>query len=193
MWVTCLDIYGSFLGGKSKSEFPNPKTDFAFLGGKSKNGSWIHKINTLGGFVGSNPIRSLRFTIWAFFGKGFEKSIFDNRFSEQSGTQPMPYMHDILTEPSYSHSIFAIFFFLSSPWGSVCCFFFSTRSTRTCRCHGKWSLIFGFSIFLEVKNPYDLRSQTVFGFSKKNASINYLIINNLLINVFIAHKIKIYI
>ena len=179
-------MYGSFLGGKSKSEFPNPKTDFAFLGGKSKNGLWIHKINTLGGFFGSNPIRSLRFTIWAFFGKGFEKSIFDNRFSEQNGTQPMPYMHDILTEPSYSHSIFAIFCSCLR-CEDQCVVFFSTRSTRTCRCHGKWS------IFLVVKNPYDLRSQTVFGFSKKNASINYLIINNLLINVFIAHKIKIFV
>ena len=29
----------AFLSGKSKSGFPNPKTDFAFLGGKSKNGS----------------------------------------------------------------------------------------------------------------------------------------------------------
>ena len=27
----------AFLSGKSKSGFPNPKTDFAFLGGKSKN------------------------------------------------------------------------------------------------------------------------------------------------------------
>ena len=51
------------------------------------------------------------------------------------------------------------FFFLSSPWGSVC--FFSTRSTRTCRCHGKWSFL-GSSIFLVVKNPYDLRSQIRF-------------------------------
>ena len=52
------------------------------------------------------------------------------------------------------------FFFLSSPWGSVCCFF-STRSTRTCRCHGKWSF-FGSSFFLVVKNPYVLRSQIRF-------------------------------
>ena len=38
---------------------------------------------------------------------------------------------------------------------------FPTRSTRTCRCHGKWSF-FGSSIFLIVKNPYDLRSQIRF-------------------------------
>ena len=40
-------------------------------------------------------------------------------------------------------------------------FFFPMRSTRTCRCHGKWSF-FGSSIFLVVKNPYDLRSQIRF-------------------------------
>ena len=39
--------------------------------------------------------------------------------------------------------------------------FFPTRSTRTCRCHGKWSFL-GSSIFLVVKNPYDLRSQIRF-------------------------------
>ena len=42
------------------------------------------------------------------------------------------------------------FFFLSSPWGSVCLFVFfstrSTRNTRTCRCHGKWSF-FGSFVF----------------------------------------------
>ena len=54
------------------------------------------------------------------------------------------------------------FFFLSSPWGSVCFLFFPMRSTRTCRCHGKWSF-FGSSGFLVVKNPYDLRSQIRFG------------------------------
>ena len=54
------------------------------------------------------------------------------------------------------------FFFLSLPWGSVFfSFFFSTRRTRTCRCHGKWSF-FGSSVFLVVKNPSDLRSQIRF-------------------------------
>ena len=55
------------------------------------------------------------------------------------------------------------FFFLSSRWGSVCCcyfyyyyYYFLTRSKRTCRCHSKWSF-FGSSVFLVVKNPYDLR------------------------------------
>ena len=137
---------GPFWGENPNPNFRIQKRILRFGGGKSKNGSWIHKINSLGGFFGSNPIRSLRFTIWAFFGKGFEKSIFDNRFSEQNGTQPMPYMHDILTEPSYSHSIFAIFFSCFRR-EDQCVVFFSTRSTRTSRCHGKWSLIFGFSIF----------------------------------------------
>ena len=39
--------------------------------------------------------------------------------------------------------------------------FFLTRSTRTCRCHGKWSF-FGSSVCLVVNNPYDLRSQIGF-------------------------------
>ena len=38
-----------------KIQFPNPKTDFGFFLGKSKNGSWIHKIHPQGGFYGSNP------------------------------------------------------------------------------------------------------------------------------------------
>ena len=51
------------------------------------------------------------------------------------------------------------FFFLSLPrWVSV---FFPARSARTCRCHGKWSF-FGSSVFLVVKNPYDLRSKIRF-------------------------------
>ena len=40
-------------------------------------------------------------------------------------------------------------------------FFFFTRSTRTCRCHSKWSFC-GSSVFLVVKNPHDLRSQIRF-------------------------------
>ena len=68
---------------------------------ESKNGSWLHKIHTQGGFFGSNPNPDF----WdsqseRFFGKGFEKSIFDKRFVEKkNGTQQMPYMYDILTEP----------------------------------------------------------------------------------------------
>ena len=72
-----LHLRSVFLG-KSKSGFPNPKTDFAFFFSKSKNGSWIHKIHTQGGFFGSNIYPDF----WdskseRFFGKGFEKSIFD--------------------------------------------------------------------------------------------------------------------
>ena len=55
--------------------------------GKSKNGSWIHKIHTFSEFFGSNPNSNF----WDsqssqsghFFGKGFEKGIFDTRFSQQ--------------------------------------------------------------------------------------------------------------
>ena len=63
----------------------------------------------------------------------------------------------------YSFRIFirslCYFSFLSSPdqfvvFSSI---LLITRSTRTCRCHAKWS-----SIFVVVKNPYDLRSQIRF-------------------------------
>ena len=69
------------------------------------------------------------------------------------------------------------FFFLSSQWGSVCCccfsFFFLTRSTRTCRCHSKWSF-FGSSVFLVVKNPYDLTSQIRFCILPKKRTLRLL-------------------
>ena len=74
-------MLGCVFSGKSKYGFPNPKTDFEFCLGKSKNGSWIHKIHTQVGFFGSNPnpdfwdSQSERFS-----GKGFEKSIFNRRF-----------------------------------------------------------------------------------------------------------------
>ena len=75
---------GAVFLGKSKSGFPNPNTEFVGFLGKSKNGSWIHKIHTLGGFVGSNPNPDF----WdsqseRFLGKGFENSIFVKLFSEQ--------------------------------------------------------------------------------------------------------------
>ena len=49
-----------------------------------EKGSWIHKIHALGGFFGSNSNPDF----WdsqseRFYGKGFEKSIFDKQFSEQ--------------------------------------------------------------------------------------------------------------
>ena len=69
----------------------------------------------------------------------------------------------VLQTEIYTFRIFipslCCFFFLSLPrWVSV---FFPARSTRTCRCHGKWSF-FGSSVFLVVKNPYDLRSKIRF-------------------------------
>ena len=51
---------------------------------KSKNGSWIQKIHSQGGFFGSNPIPDFRDSkSERFFGKGFEKNIFDKRFFEK--------------------------------------------------------------------------------------------------------------
>ena len=56
---------------------------------------WVLRIRYKSGF--------LRFTTLAvFWGKGFQKSIFDKRFFEKkNGTQQMSYIYDILTEPIY--------------------------------------------------------------------------------------------
>ena len=55
----------------------------------------------------------------------------------------------------------------SNPYLS--CFLYVCRvCSRTFRCHGKWSFI-GSSVFLVVKNPYDMRSQIRFWIFPKNA------------------------
>ena len=82
---------GAVFLGKSKSGFPNPNTEFVGFLGKSKNGSWIHKIHTLGGFFGSNPNPDF----WdsqseRFLGKGFENSILSSGFPNKNGTQQIP-------------------------------------------------------------------------------------------------------
>ena len=66
----------------------NPKTDH-------------ESIKTQGGLFGSNTYPDF----WdsqseRFFGKGFEKSIFDKRFFKKKNcTHQKPYMYDILTKP----------------------------------------------------------------------------------------------
>ena len=76
-----LGVKGPF---KSSFFWENPKTYFAFLSVKSKNGSWIHNIYTACGFFRSNPSSDF----WDLppkrvFGKRSEKSIFDKWFSMQ--------------------------------------------------------------------------------------------------------------
>ena len=75
-------IFGCVFLGKSTSGFPNPKTDFAVFFWQIQKKD--HKIHTLGGFFGSNSNPDF----WdsqseRFYGKGFEKIIFDKQFSEQ--------------------------------------------------------------------------------------------------------------
>ena len=108
LWTDCLvalsryKTWGAFFWENPNPDFRIQKRILRFLGGKSKNGSWIHKIHIQGGFFGSNPNPDF----WdsqseRFFGKGFEKSIFDKRLfkKQKNGTQQMPYMYGILTEP----------------------------------------------------------------------------------------------
>ena len=52
-------------------------------------------------------------------------------------------------------------------------FFFHLRSTRTCHCHSKRSF-FGSSVFLVVKNPYDLTSQIRFCILQKKRTLRLL-------------------
>lgn len=74
--------------GKSKSGCSNLTKILRFLG-RFKNGWWIHKIHTLDGFFGShsqNPdFWDYRFKgsifVGAMGGEGFEKSIYDKRFT----------------------------------------------------------------------------------------------------------------
>ena len=88
--------FGCIFFRKSKSGFRNPKTDFpVFLGGgrgggvggKYKNGSWLHKIHSRGGFSDQIQIRIFDcwFTIWAFFWERIWKKVFlTNRFSKKT-------------------------------------------------------------------------------------------------------------
>ena len=78
-----IETEGAFFSENPDPDFRIQKRILRFLG-KSKHGSWIHKIHTQGGFFGSNPNPDL----WdsqteRYFGKGFEKSIFDKRFFEK--------------------------------------------------------------------------------------------------------------
>ena len=87
--------------GKSKSGFPNPKTDFAFFWANRKTDHESKNVHTEGGFFGSNSNPNFRDSqSERFFGKGFEKSIFDKRFFKKKNcTHQKPYMYDILTKP----------------------------------------------------------------------------------------------
>ena len=68
-----MDVRVRFFG-KIQIRISESKNGFWVFLGISKNGSWIHKIHTQGGFFGSNPNPDF----WdsqseRFFGKGFEK------------------------------------------------------------------------------------------------------------------------
>ena len=78
-----IDVRVHFFG-KIQIRISESKNGFWVFLGISKNGSWIHKIHTQGGFFGSNPNPDF----WdskseRFLGEGFEESIFGKRFFEQ--------------------------------------------------------------------------------------------------------------
>ena len=84
---------GAFLGGNPKTDFAvfwvNPKTDHESIKSTLR---WILQIKSKSGF--------LKFTIWAFFWERIWKKYFWQAVcGKKNGTQQMPYMYDILTEP----------------------------------------------------------------------------------------------
>ena len=92
-------LYGCVFLGKSKSGFPNSKTDFAFFWANPKTDH--ESIKCWEDFSDQIQIRIFGIhNLSGFFGKGFEKKVFfTSGFANKNGVQQMPYMHDILTEP----------------------------------------------------------------------------------------------
>ena len=85
-----MDVRVRFFGkiqiriSESKSRFPNPKTDFEFFGAYPKTDH--ESIKSTLRVDSSDKIEIQIFEIHnlsVFFGKGFEKSIFDKRFFEK--------------------------------------------------------------------------------------------------------------
>ena len=88
--------------GKSRSGFPNPKTDFAFLGANLNTDHESIKSTLRVDSLDQIQIRIFEIHKLSVFGKGFEKSIFDKRLFEEKKmvrSRSMPYMYDIVTEP----------------------------------------------------------------------------------------------
>ena len=162
------------------------KNGFWFFLGKSKNGSWIHKIHPQGGFFGSNPNPdfwdSQSERIARLFLNPCLSCFFPTNWKNNSSASVLnSYNFTILRSVFYSRNICLVHFvhsFVAYVAFSSCLrrenqlllLFFSTRSTRTCRCHGKWSF-FGSSVFLVVKNPCDLKSQIRFWILLKKHTI----------------------
>ena len=65
--------------GKIQIRIFESKNRFCGFLVKSQNGSWIHKIHTLGGFFRSSLIR--------IFGEGFEKGVLTSGFPNKNSTQ----------------------------------------------------------------------------------------------------------
>ena len=97
-----MDVRVRFFG-KIQIRISESKNRFWVFLGMFKNGSWIHKIHSRGGFVGSNPNPDF----WdskseCFFGKGFEKSIFDKRFFAKKNGLNLCWWRLIKFEPYHS-------------------------------------------------------------------------------------------
>ena len=82
--------------GKIQIRISESKIGFCIVGGKSKNGSWIHKIHTLEGFFGSNPNQE----VWDSQSGRF--------FSNKNGTQQLSsiYIRILFLNP-FSATFFA--------------------------------------------------------------------------------------
>ena len=101
-----IDVRVCFFG-KIQIRISESKNGFWVFWGISKNGSWIHKIHTQGGFFRSNPNPDF----WdsqseRLFGKGFEKYFWQAVFRKKNGLN-LCWWRLIKFEPH--HSMFVIY------------------------------------------------------------------------------------
>ena len=122
--------------GKIRSGFPNPKKDFAFVWANPetdheplKSTLWVDS---------SDQIQIQIFEIHnlsVLLGKDLKKVFLTSSFPNKNGTQQMPFMYDILTEPklvapelgaiSYIyHSMFVIYLYLYTVFNPLLVLFF---------------------------------------------------------------------
>ena len=121
---------------KIQSGFPNPKKDFAFVWANPetdheplKSTLWVDS---------SDQIQIQIFEIHnlsVLLGKDLKKVFLTSNFPNKNGTQQMPFMYDILTEPklvapelgaiSYIyHSMFVIYLYLYTVFNPLLVLFF---------------------------------------------------------------------
>ena len=86
--------------GKIQSGFPNPKKDFAFVWANPETD--LEPLKSTLWVDSSDQIQIQIFEIHnlsVLLGKDLKKVFLTSNFPNKNGTQQMPFMYDILTEP----------------------------------------------------------------------------------------------